>query len=64
MREIGAVTVGERPTRISIAISGLLLAGVFGRIPAVLTVAAAAWLALALVGLVQLAVAIRRELTR
>jgi phosphatidylglycerophosphate synthase len=62
MSEIGAVTVGERPTRVSIAISGLLLAGVFGHAPIVLTVAAAAWLALAVVGLAQLAVAIRRAL--
>src|SRR3954447_5772319 len=28
MAEIGAVTVGERPTRVSVAISGLLVAGV------------------------------------
>ena len=61
MREIGVVTVGERPTRVSIAISGLLLAGVFGHGPIVLTVAAAAWLALAVVGLVQLR---RRESRR
>jgi phosphatidylglycerophosphate synthase len=62
MSEIGAVTVAERPTRVSIAISGLLLAGVFGHVPLVLTVGAAAWLALALVGAVQLAIAIRRAL--
>jgi phosphatidylglycerophosphate synthase len=62
MTEIGAVTIAERPTRVSIAISGLLLAGVFGHVPLVLTVAAAAWLTMAVVGLGQLAVAIRRAL--
>ncbi len=63
MSEIGAVTVGERPTRISIAISGLLLAGVFGHESAVLTVGAAVWLILAVVGGGQLAAAIRRALS-
>jgi phosphatidylglycerophosphate synthase len=67
MRELGAVTLGERPTRVSVAISGLIVGGVAGLIheswgTTVLIVAAAAWLALALIGLAQLAVAIRREL--
>jgi phosphatidylglycerophosphate synthase len=63
MSEIGAVTVGERPTRVSIAFSGLLVAGVFGHASIVLTVGAAVWLALAVVGSGQLAVAIRRALS-
>lgn len=68
MSEIGAVTVGERPTRVSIAISGLLVAGLAGYLrpdwaAVVLTAAAAAWLALAVIGLGQLMAAIRRELS-
>jgi CDP-diacylglycerol--glycerol-3-phosphate 3-phosphatidyltransferase len=62
MNEIGAVTVGERPTRVLIALFGLLAAGVAGHAPLVLTVAAAVWLALAVAGLVQQAVAIRRAI--
>jgi CDP-diacylglycerol--glycerol-3-phosphate 3-phosphatidyltransferase len=59
MTEIGAVTVAERPTRVLVAIFGLLLSVVAGL---VITVAAGLWLVLAVVGGVQLAVAIRREL--
>jgi phosphatidylglycerophosphate synthase len=59
MSEIGVVTVAERPTRVLVTIFGLLLGAL---VPAAVTVAAAVWLALALVGLAQLAVAIRREL--
>jgi phosphatidylglycerophosphate synthase len=55
MSEIGVVTVAERPTRVLIAIFGLLAAP----LPFAITVAAALWLALAVVGLVQLAVAVR-----
>ncbi|MFI6075396.1 CDP-alcohol phosphatidyltransferase family protein [Actinoplanes sp. NPDC051343] len=62
MSEIGAVTVGERPTRVLIAVFGLLGAGIAGHAPLVLTVAAAVWLGLAVIGLAQLAVAIRRSL--
>lgn len=67
MQEIGAVTVGERPTRVSITVSGLVIGGVAGLVhdswgAAVMTAAAAAWLALAVIGLAQLAVAVRREL--
>ena len=67
MPDIGAVTVGERPTRVSVAVSGLLAGGVAGLVrpgwdDAVVTVAAAVWLALALVGLAQLAVVTRRAL--
>jgi len=65
MTEIGAVTVGERPTRVSVAFSGLLVAGLVpgGRSHYVIVVAAVAWLALAVVGLGQLAAAVRRELS-
>lgn len=68
MTEIGAVTVGERPTRVSIAISGLAVGGFAGFMredlsPDVIIVATTAWLALAIVGLGQLAVAVRRELS-
>jgi phosphatidylglycerophosphate synthase len=62
MSEIGAVTVGERPTRVLIALFGLLVAGIAGHASSVLTVGAAVWLGLAVIGLGQLAVAIRREL--
>jgi phosphatidylglycerophosphate synthase len=68
MQEIGAVTVGERPTRVSVTVSGLIVGGVAGLVhdswgTAVVTAAAAAWLALALIGLAQLTVAVRRALT-
>jgi phosphatidylglycerophosphate synthase len=63
MSEIGAVTVGERPTRVLIALFGLLLAAVFGHASLVLTGGAVVWLALQLAGLVQLAFAIRRALS-
>ena len=67
MAEIGAVTVGERPTRVSIGISGLVFAGIAGLVhdgwaATVLIVAAAAWLALAVAGLAQLGVAVRGAL--
>lgn len=61
MDGLGIVTLGERPTRVSVAISGLLLAGVFGYVQIVWT-AAFVWLALGLIGLVQLVIAVRREL--
>jgi phosphatidylglycerophosphate synthase len=67
MAGIGAVTVGERPTRVAVAVAGLLVAGAAGLVhepwtPAVLTVAAAAWLALALAGLIQLVAVMHRAL--
>jgi CDP-diacylglycerol--glycerol-3-phosphate 3-phosphatidyltransferase len=67
MPDIGAVTVGERPTRVSVAISGLLVGGVAGLVrdgwdAAVVTVAAVAWLALAVIGLGQLTAVVRRAL--
>jgi phosphatidylglycerophosphate synthase len=68
MREIGAVTVGERPTRVSVAISALIVGGAAGLVrdgwdTTVVTVGASVWLALAVVGLAQLTVAVRRELS-
>ncbi len=67
MPDIGAVTLGERPTRVSVAISGLLVGGLAGLVlpgwdTTVLTIAAAVWLGLGAVGIVQLAAAVRRAL--
>jgi len=56
MREIGAVTVGERPTRVIVAVAGLLIAPL-------LVPAGVAWLVLGVAGLAQLAVAVHRELS-
>ena len=69
MREIGAVTVGERPTRVSVAVSGLVVGGVAGLLHAgwdgvVVTVASVVWLALGVIGLAQLTAAVRRALDR
>jgi CDP-diacylglycerol--glycerol-3-phosphate 3-phosphatidyltransferase len=69
MREIGSVTVGERPTRVAIALVGLLVAGAAGFIepdlaPGTLTIALAVWVLLAVFGLGQLLSAVRRSLTR
>ena len=65
---LGLVTVGERPTRVSIAISGFLIGGGAdllhpGWASAALVVAAAGWAALGLIGLAQLGAAVRRELS-
>ena len=67
MSEIGAVTVGERPTRVLLALFGLASAGTAGlvapdAVTVTATVAAAVWAALSTVGLLQLAVAVRRSL--
>ncbi|MET0414610.1 MAG: CDP-alcohol phosphatidyltransferase family protein [Actinoplanes sp.] len=59
MDEIGVVTVAERPTRVLVAIFGLLIAAVF---PVAVTGAVAVWLALTVAGLGQLVVAVRRAL--
>ncbi|MBX6390165.1 MAG: CDP-alcohol phosphatidyltransferase family protein [Frankia sp.] len=61
--EIGVVTVGERPTRLIITVAGLLTAGVLPslRDPAAL-VATAATASVAIIGLAQLAVVLRRLL--
>jgi CDP-diacylglycerol--glycerol-3-phosphate 3-phosphatidyltransferase len=67
MRGVGAVTVGERPTRVSVAVVGLLLGGAAGLLRAELaagtvTLAAVAWLAFSVFGLGQLVTAVRRHL--
>ena len=70
MADIGVVTVGERPTRVLVAISGLLIAGAGvaavvhpGWDETVVLVAAIAWAALGLIGLAQLTIAVRRALS-
>lgn len=68
MRGVGVVTVGERPTRVSVALVGLLLGGAAGLLRADLqagtvTIAAVAWLVLAVFGLGQLFGTVRRELS-
>jgi len=60
MSEIGVVTVAERPTRVLVAVFGLLAAFV---VPTLITVATVGWLTLALIAGTQLALAIRRALT-
>ncbi|MFI0795539.1 CDP-alcohol phosphatidyltransferase family protein [Micromonospora rubida] len=67
MREIGAVTVGERPTRVCVALVGLLLAGLAGLIDpdltaGTITMATAVWVLLAGFGLGQLFSTVRRAL--
>lgn len=67
MKEVGAVTVGERPTRVSIALVGLFVSGLAGLIKVELragtiTVVSAVWVLLALVGLGQLLGAVGRAL--
>jgi phosphatidylglycerophosphate synthase len=68
MDGLGIVTVGERPTRVSVAISGLLVGGLAGLLypgweTTVVRVAAVVWLVLGGLGLVQLGRAVRRELS-
>jgi phosphatidylglycerophosphate synthase len=60
MSEIGVVTVAERPTRVLVAIFGLLAAVAYAPL---ITVATAVWLALAAVAGIQLLFAIRRALS-
>ncbi|MEU5943273.1 CDP-alcohol phosphatidyltransferase family protein [Micromonospora sp. NPDC047548] len=67
MRDIGVVTVGERPTRVCVALLGLLLAGLTGLVNAdlaagTITMAAAVWVLLAGFGLGQLLSTVRRAL--
>ncbi|MEU4221910.1 CDP-alcohol phosphatidyltransferase family protein [Actinoplanes sp. NPDC026623] len=66
MRGLGRVTVGERPTRVSVAISGLLIGGLAGLAhpgweTAVIIAAAVVWAGLGLAGLVQLMGAVRAD---
>ena len=67
MPDIGVVTVGERPTRVAITITGLVLAALATVISAawptpVLIIAALIWLTLQLIGLTQLSLAVRAAL--
>ncbi|SDZ07020.1 CDP-diacylglycerol--glycerol-3-phosphate 3-phosphatidyltransferase [Micromonospora pattaloongensis] len=67
MREIGAVTVGERPTRVCVAAIGLLVAGAGAAIEpelpsGIVTLVTAVWILLAVFGLVQLMAAVRTAL--
>jgi CDP-diacylglycerol--glycerol-3-phosphate 3-phosphatidyltransferase len=68
MAEIGVVTVGERPSRVSVASSALVVGGIAGLVhpgwdTAVVIVGASVWLALAMVGAGQLVTVVRRELS-
>jgi phosphatidylglycerophosphate synthase len=68
MREIGAVTVGERPSRVLVALVGLPVAGAAGMIQfdlaaGTITLVTAVWVLLAGFGLVQLLAAVRRALS-
>ena len=67
MTELGAATVGERPTRVAMAVCAFVLGGVAGLVlpgwgSAVVRLSAGLWLLLAVVGLVQLAIAVHRSL--
>jgi phosphatidylglycerophosphate synthase len=67
MADIGVVTVGERPTRVSVAASALVVGGVAGLVhpgwdTTVVVVGAVVWLALAVIGAGQLITAVRRAL--
>ncbi|HEU4423342.1 MAG TPA: CDP-alcohol phosphatidyltransferase family protein [Pilimelia sp.] len=67
MTGIGSVTVGERPTRVSVSVVGLMLAGAAGLVAPGLaagtaTAAAAGWALLAVVGFGQLFGTIRKTL--
>lgn len=67
MNDAGLMTVAERPTRISIALVGLLVTGLAGLImpslrSGAVTVVATVWLLLALFGLGQMLAAVRRAL--
>jgi phosphatidylglycerophosphate synthase len=67
MTEIGVVTVGERPTRVAVTVTGLLLAPIAAlvapawTVPA-LTVAVTIWLLLQIAGLFQLTAAVHSTL--
>lgn len=67
MKEIGVVTIGERPSRVSVAIVGLLAAGGIGFVDpdlaaGTMTLATVVWGVIALGGLLQLLGAVRRAL--
>ncbi|MGH8869982.1 MAG: CDP-alcohol phosphatidyltransferase family protein [Actinomycetes bacterium] len=63
MSEVGVVTVAERPTRVIVTASALAGAGVLpGRADDAALAGLVVWAALALVGLVQVLVVVRRRL--
>ena len=64
MSRLAAQTAGDRPVRLLLVVVGLALAGLAGDDLAagLLTVTSAVWLALAVLGLTQLAGAVRRSL--
>jgi phosphatidylglycerophosphate synthase len=62
LRDIGAVTVGERPTRVIFAAAALLAGGALPGSHAA-TVSVAGWAVVAAAGLVQLLVVVRRSLS-
>ncbi|HEY1487110.1 MAG TPA: CDP-alcohol phosphatidyltransferase family protein [Micromonosporaceae bacterium] len=67
MTEIGAATLGERPTRVIVSVFGFALAGLLGLgspdLPAgVVAFAALAWILLGLIGFLQLFAGIHRAL--
>jgi CDP-diacylglycerol--glycerol-3-phosphate 3-phosphatidyltransferase len=67
MKEIGTVTVGERPSRVSITVVGLLVAALAELImpelaAGTMTVATAIWVLLGFFGMVQLLSVVRRSL--
>lgn len=64
MAEVGVLTMAERPTRALLVVIGLALAGISsaligGLLAGTVTVLAAIWVLLGLIGLAQLAVAVR-----
>jgi len=68
MSDIGVVTVGERPTRVAVASSALVVGGIAGLVhpgwdTVVIIAGAVVWLALAVVGAGQLITVIRRALS-
>ena len=67
MREIGTVTIGERPTRVGITLIGFVVTGVGGLIqadltPGIATLVVIIWLLVSLVGFGQLFAAVRSSL--
>ncbi|WP_213455125.1 CDP-alcohol phosphatidyltransferase family protein [Rhizomonospora bruguierae] len=69
MRAIGAVTVGERPTRVLVALFGLAACGAAGLVSRELpagagTLVTAVWVLLSAIGLTQLFAAVSTELGR
>ena len=63
MREVGVVTVSERPTRVIMTAAFLLAAGLYpARAGGWATVGAIGWVAVGIIGFVQLCLVVRRRL--